>query len=86
MLLLVAVLMPRPGAAAGVTHPLDPSAKPAGVPTANVFDAYVPLLDRDEPVPSFAEGGADASPPAPVEAEPDAVPTPRGDVGPTTAE
>jgi hypothetical protein len=52
-LLLAAAVLPRPGAFAADLHPLDP-ATPAGVvPTQDVFEALVPLLNRESPVPSF---------------------------------
>lgn len=55
---LVAVaVMPRPGMAAGATHPLDPAASAGPVPTQNIFERVVPLLDRDTPNPSFADEG-----------------------------
>lgn len=53
-LLLAAAFLPRPGASAADLHPLDPAA-PAGVPpTHDNFEALVPLVDRESPVPSFA--------------------------------
>jgi hypothetical protein len=68
-LVLAAVLVPRPGTAADALHPLDPAAKAGSIPTENIFDGYVPLLDRDEPLPSFVpddasaqEGSAEAEP------------------------
>lgn len=71
-LLLAAALVPRPGAAADATHPLDPAAPAGIVPTQNTFETLVPLLDRDSPVPSFA-GEADISSSAEEE-----VPRPKG--------
>ena len=65
-LLLAAALVPRPGAAADATHPLDPAAPAGVVPTQNTFEALVPLLDRDSPVPSFA---GEAEPPSSAEDE-----------------
>ena len=53
---LVAVaLVPRPGIPAGATHPLDPAAPAGPVPTQNIFERVVPLLDRDTPDPSFTD-------------------------------
>jgi hypothetical protein len=68
--LLVTALVPRPGAAADAAHPLDPAAPAGVVPTQNMFEDLVPLLDRDSPVPSFAGEAADASPSADEEAAP----------------
>ena len=70
-LLVAAALVPRPELSAADLHPLDPAA-PAGVlPTQNTFEALVPLLDRDSPVPSFAgETGvssAEEAPPPPAD-------------------
>jgi hypothetical protein len=55
---LVAVaVLPRPGMAADPIHPLDPAAPSGPVPTQNVFQGHVPLLDRDSPAPSFTDEG-----------------------------
>ena len=62
-LLLAAALVPLPSRAADTGHPLDPAAEAGVVSTANVFDGHIPLLDRDAPAPSFAEG---AAPPPPA--------------------
>lgn len=60
-LLLAAVILPRPEAVAAELHPLDPAAPAGAVPTQNAFEALVPLLDRDSPLPSFAGDVSDAA-------------------------
>ncbi len=50
-----------PSWAAGVANPLDPAGPPGAVPTENIFEGRVPLLDREAPAPSFA-GEAEAPP------------------------
>ena len=73
VLLLAAALVPLPGAAADATHPLDPAASAGVVPTRNVFENAVPLLNRESPAPSFfgeAAAGASTEAPAPPESEP----------------
>jgi hypothetical protein len=52
-LLFVAVTLPWREAVAADLHPLDPAAPPGVVPTQNAFEALIPLLDRESPVPSF---------------------------------
>jgi hypothetical protein len=59
-LLLVAVVLPWPEAVAAELHPLDPAAPAGAVPTQNAFEALVPLLDRESPLPSFAGDASDA--------------------------
>lgn len=54
-LLLAAALLPRPEAAAVDAHPLDPAAPAGVVPTQDPFEALVPLLERESPVPSFVD-------------------------------
>jgi hypothetical protein len=66
--LLAAALVPRPGTAADATHPLDPAAPAGVVPTDNVFEGFVPLLGRENPVPSFASETTASDAPA-VEGE-----------------
>ena len=76
-LLLLAALAPLPSRAADTGHPLDPAAEAGVVSTANVFDGHIPLLDRDAPAPSFAEGAA-APPPAAAGAAPAPMPMDHG--------
>ena len=78
VLLLAAALLPRPGNAADATHPLDPGAAAGSIPTQNAFGGYIPLLDRDEPVPSFAADQARASGSAEAESAPAAMPMDHG--------
>jgi hypothetical protein len=68
-LLLFAALVPQPGAAAGAVHPLDPAASAGVVPTQNIFENAVPLLSRENPVPSFI-GKGEVATGAPAEAPP----------------
>lgn len=70
-LLVAAVLVPWAQAAAADLHPLDPAAPAGVIPTQNTFEALVPLLDRESPVPSFA-GEADISSSTDEEAAPPA--------------
>lgn len=60
-LLLAAALVPRPDAAAAEPHPLDPAAPAGVVPTQDPFEALVPLLERESPVPSFIGEAPDAT-------------------------
>ncbi|WP_159713277.1 hypothetical protein [Geminicoccus flavidas] len=53
--LVVAVILPRSGTTADTAHPLDPVASSGSVPTQNIFNDHVQLLDRDVPAPSFVE-------------------------------
>jgi hypothetical protein len=77
-LLLAAALVPLPSRAADTGHPLDPAAKAGVVSTVNVFDGLIPLLDRDAPVPSFAEDGPAPSPPAAAGSAPGQMPMDHG--------
>lgn len=52
LLAVAAVLLPWPAAADGM-HPLDPAAPAGAVPTDDLFQALVPLVNRDSPQPSF---------------------------------
>jgi hypothetical protein len=68
--LFLAALAPLPGAAADAVHPLNPAASAGVVSTRNIFEDAVPLLNRENPLPSFTAEGeetmgapADASPP-----------------------
>jgi hypothetical protein len=69
VLLLAAALVPQAGAAASAAHPLDPAAPAGVVPTQNIFENAVPLLNRESPVPSFVVDGP-ATADAPAEAPP----------------
>ena len=53
-----------PGAAADAVHPLDPAAPAGVVSTRNFFENAVPLLSRESPLPSFAEGEQTTGTPA----------------------
>jgi hypothetical protein len=65
--LVAAVILPRSGTTADAAHPLDPVASSGSVPTQNIFDGHVQLLDRDVPAPSFVEDpGATAGGLAPM--------------------
>ena len=55
LLAVATVLLPWPAAADDV-HPLDPTAPAGAVPTDDLFQALVPLVNRDSPQPSFVPG------------------------------
>jgi hypothetical protein len=76
-LLLAAALVPLPSRAADTGHPLDPAAEAGVVSTVNVFDGLIPLLNRDAPVPSFAESTA-PPPPAAAGSAPGPMPMDHG--------
>ena len=61
VLLLAAVILPPLYAVAAVPHSLAVAAPAGAVPTQNAFEALVPLLDRDSPLPSFAGDASDAA-------------------------
>ena len=52
LLVMIAALLPWPTRADDV-HPLDPAAPAGAVPTEDLFQALVPLVNRDSPQPSF---------------------------------
>ena len=64
LLAVAAVLLPWPAAADGM-HPLDPAAPAGAVPTDDLFQALVPLVNRDSPQPSFVPDQA-VQPPDPT--------------------
>jgi hypothetical protein len=81
VLLLASVLGPEPGAAAGATHPLDPAGSAGVMPTRNIFEDAVPLLNRESPQPSFVGDEEAASTPAEATPAPEGTPTHHGAMG-----
>ena len=73
LLVVAAALVPWPTAADDV-HPLDPAAPAGAVPTDDLFQALVPLVNRDSPQPSFVPDQAiqPSNPTATSEVAPDA--------------
>jgi hypothetical protein len=53
-MLITAALLPRSGNTADAAHPLESGAIPGVLATENPFDGHVPLLNREDPAPSFA--------------------------------